>query len=179
MAAVSLLVLLIAVTFVLAAQREEWPERASEHWDGYQAYLRERQGVFPPGAYALATSEWYFDARDHRCPHDAWLESATLRESVSGPQIQDRSLSLHVTLLGAYHDLWIDLTYTDVRSYELGVVDGAGGHRDWRYDEFRLSDTGGVVHEIEWWHLHATGRWIIEAGDVQFTTRVRSSEPTS
>jgi len=42
----------------------------------YREYLKSQRSAFPPSAYALATSDWYFDPQDHRCPHDAWLERA-------------------------------------------------------------------------------------------------------
>lgn len=41
------------------------------------------------------------------------------------------------------------------------------GHGDWRYDEFRVTDAGHLVHEIEWWAAGEAGRWLIEAGDVR------------
>ncbi len=164
------------MTFLLSAQRDEWPERASEHWAAYQTYLAQRKDTFPPGAYALAAgSEWYFDPTDHRCPHDAWLHSAALEESAGGSRGEIRSLTLRVTLLGAYHDLWIDLVYPRVARYIFDMGDSTNGHRDWRYDEFRLSDAGRLVHEIEWWSMTETGRWIIEADDIQLTTRPRSA----
>jgi hypothetical protein len=34
-----------------------------------QQYLREHQHRFPPGAFALGTSEWWQLPHDHRCPH--------------------------------------------------------------------------------------------------------------
>ena len=164
------------MTFILSAQRERWPERANDDWTRYQAYLRQRQDAFPAGAYSLATADWYHDPSDHRCPHDAWLETATFEEATR----EIRSLDLRVTLLGAYHDLWIDLTYTGVARYVLDVQETTAGHRDWRYDEFRLSDTGHVVHEIEWADVTGTGRWVIEAEDVSFDTRLRPTpQPAS
>lgn len=42
------------------------------------------------------------------------------------------------------------------------------GHRDWRYDEFRLSKHGGVEHEIERCGPTATGTWLIEAAAVEY-----------
>jgi hypothetical protein len=35
----------------------------------YQDYLQSLKDGFPPSAYALATSDWYFNFNDHRCPH--------------------------------------------------------------------------------------------------------------
>ena len=40
---------------------------------------------------------------------------------------------------------------------------------DWRFDEFRLSDRGNLVHVIEWYHLAEVAQWIIESDDVVFS----------
>ena len=46
---------------------------------------------------------------------------------------------------------------------------------DWRYDEFRLSPAGHVLHEIEWAGAPSVeARWLIEASDVQLTTYPRA-----
>lgn|SRR5215471_1351559 len=64
---------------------------------------------------------------------------------------------------------WIhELRYPRVFRYALNVIDGERGHRDWRYDELRLSDRGYLFHEIEWSGLYATGVWVIEALDLEF-----------
>jgi hypothetical protein len=47
------------------------------------------------------------------------------------------------------------------------VNDGQGGHRDWRYDELRLSKDGRILHEIEWHGANEVGSWLIEASDVE------------
>lgn len=85
-----------------------------------------------------------------------------------GKRRQQRSLSVNVRLLGAYHDGYIELRYPHVSRCALNVTDGERGHRDWRYDELRLSDRGYLVHEIEWSGLYATGVWVIEALDLEF-----------
>jgi hypothetical protein len=46
----------------------------------YQAYIASVRDRLPQGAYALATSDWYYDSGDHRAPHDARLEAATIGE---------------------------------------------------------------------------------------------------
>jgi hypothetical protein len=43
-----------------------------------------------------------------------------------------------------------------------------GGHRDWRYDEFRVNEEGRLVHEIEWGGRKDTGSWLIVASDIEF-----------
>jgi hypothetical protein len=142
----------------------------------YREYVESAKDSFPPSAYALATSDWYFNPEDRRSPHDAWLESLHLTEPSSGERHEIRTLSLRLRLLGAYHDGFIELLYPRLFAYRLNVEDGEMGHRDWRYDEFRVSDRGRVIHEIEWCGPRRTGRWLIEASDVQlqwvpFSTR--------
>jgi hypothetical protein len=100
--------------------------------------------------------------------HDGWLETLSLTEPASGARAERRHLSLHLRLLGAYHDGFIELTYSKVFSYHLEVADGSQGHRDWRYDEFRLAANGMLIHEIEWSGATPTGSWLIEAADVAF-----------
>lgn len=134
----------------------------------YQEYLQSKKDVFAPSAHALATSDWYFNFKDHRCPHDAWLETLSLSELPSSNGRKRRSLSLNVRLLGAYHDGYIELRYPQVFRYVLNVRNGERGHRDWRYDELRVSDQGHLIHEIEWWGLHDVGAWVIEASDLEF-----------
>src|SRR5262245_2104045 len=99
------------MSFILAQQRDCDPVSA---FRDYATYLRENERRFPPSAYALATSDWYFDPRDHRCPHDAWLETATFRESSSGGRNERRTAELSVRLLGAYHDGYIEFVYPNV-----------------------------------------------------------------
>lgn len=130
---------------------------------------------FPRSAYGLATSEWYYDAEDHRCPHDAWLEAVVLSETATGPRREERSLTMLIRLLGAYHDGHIELRYPKVLRYRVECDPAAHGHRDWRYDEFRLTQDGNVLHEIEWWSTSAIGHWVIEASDVEFSWKPQSS----
>jgi len=68
-----------------------------------QAYPAEVRDRMPAGAFALATSDWDFNHADHRCPHDAWLESCELSE-VPERTVDERRIELTVRLFGAYHD---------------------------------------------------------------------------
>lgn len=63
------------MTYILSAHRDLGPPASTNYWEQYQTYLRTHRDRFPRGAYALATSDWYFTFSDHRSPHDAWLES--------------------------------------------------------------------------------------------------------
>jgi hypothetical protein len=92
----------------------------------------------------------------------------TVNENSSGERQEKRCVSLTVRLLGAYHDGYIELFYPRVHSYKFDVWNAERGHRDWRYDELRLSDRGNLLHEIEWCALNDTGRWLIEASDLEF-----------
>ena len=79
-------------------------------------------------------------------------------------------------LLGAYHDGWIELHYHDVSRYRLDLHRsksgiGRGGHRDWRYDEFRIDDDGHLIHEIQWYGRDDRATWQVHADDVAFTSR--------
>jgi len=163
------------MTYILAAERHRPEPEASELWAQYQKYLSENSHQFPPGALALATSDWYYGFSDHRAPHDSWLESALFSEPATGNRSEIRVLTLRVTLLGAYHDQILEFFYPEVFSYMLSNPGTDGGHFDWRYDEFRLSDKGHLIHEIEWAGApEYAGRWIIEASDVQFAARPRA-----
>ena len=133
----------------------------------YREYLRQNRAPFPPRAYTLATSEWYYASTDPRCPHDARMEALTLAEADSETQ-QERHLTLRVRLFGGHRNGYVELFYPRVFAYRLDTEDGGQGHRDWRYDEFRVTESGHLLHEIEWWGWGQTGRWLIEASDVEF-----------
>src|SRR4030095_13252194 len=98
----------------------------------YRDYLASVGASFPPSSYALATSDWYFDPGDRRCPHDAWLESLSLAEPSKGDRNEIRTLSLCVRLLGAYHDGFIELLYPRVFAYRLSLEGGQRRHHDSR-----------------------------------------------
>lgn len=155
------------MSFILTAQRSEGCPTA---FGRYRSYLAASKQSFPPGAYALATSDWYFDFRDHRCPHDSWLESVTVTEPASGERGEQRCTAIRVRLLGAYHDCQLELFYPRVLRYSFTAPSCTQGLGDWRYDEFRLSPAGHLIHEIEWagFSRDEGSRWIIEASDVEF-----------
>lgn len=129
----------------------------------YAEYVDAHREAFPPGALLLATADWYFAPIDSRCPHDSWLESACIVEPSSGERREIRTIDLRVRLLGSYHDGYLELTYTDVSAYQMLGPEVGDGHHDWRYDEFRLSTDGRLLHEIEW---SGGSRWIIECRDI-------------
>ncbi len=151
------------MSFILSDQRNN-----DCSFERYRTYLQSIRHALPEAVFALASSDWYFSFRDHRCPHDAWLESVTICEASSGERHEVRSTSLRIRLLAAYHDGFIEFYYPKVFRYDLDTQDATSGHRDWRYDEFRLSESGHVIHEVEWSGAWNTARWVIEASDVHF-----------
>lgn len=88
------------------------------------------------------------------------------------PADQHRGVTITIRLLGAYHDANLEFVYRDVSRYRPDFATPHHpenpGHRDWRYDEFRLVGDGRVEHEIEWWGPQPTGTWLIEAADVEY-----------
>ena len=139
--------------------------------DRYREYLVANRARFPSSAYSFATADWRFDPTDHRCPHDSWVETLTLFEPSSGEYREKRGLEIHIRLLGAYHDGYLNLVYSGVRSYSLdtpsdfALPPNGVGHGDWLVDEIRLSDHGHVLHEIE---FSRGSRWVIECRDIMY-----------
>jgi len=150
-----------AMTFILTADRDD---ESRDGYAEYLAYLEENRGRFPPGAHALATSGWYHGFGDPRAPHDSRLVHVTIAEVERSPSVSD--VTLRIRLLSAEGGE-IELFYPRVFACRIDLHHGARGHRDWRYDEFRLADGGRLVHEIEWWSSEETARWIIVAEDVE------------
>lgn len=145
--------------------RDSDPVKAFEK---YQAYIQSNTSLFPASVLALATSDWYYNFKDHRCPHDAWLESVLIHEPAEGERQEIRTTQMTVRLLGAYHDGYIEIRYKNIKSAIIDAFAVKSGHHDWRYDEFRLSESGYFVHEIEWCGLEGSAHWVVEAEDMEF-----------
>ncbi len=152
--------------YILSDQRDEAPVEA---FALYAAYIESERHRFPAGALALLDSDWYFGFSDPRAPHDAWLQSVQVIETRADGSDSSPETNLDIRLLGAFHNGIIQFTYAGVTSYTLNMHDLARGHRDWRYDEFRISESGYLIHEIEWFGPSETGRWLIQARDVTHT----------
>lgn len=141
----------------------------------YEAYMRYLQAIaeaLPTSAFAFASAPWHYDARNHQCPHDSWLESLTISELHEDSNVSRRSTAIAVRLLGAYHDGNIYLEYVDVNAYDLHLAGESGQtaashrwHGDWYVDEVRLGEDNRVVHEIL---FSDGGRWLIECCDILY-----------
>jgi hypothetical protein len=131
----------------------------------YQEYLRQHEQEFPPGAFALARADWYHNPNDHRCPHDGWLENLVISETAGTDK--KRTTAILIRLLASYHDGSLEFSYPAVYGYTFESRSCTRGLGDWRYDEFRLSPDGHLIHEIEsaGFPKGEGARWIIEASD--------------
>lgn len=155
--------------FILSHERDDDNNNIVSLFEKYATYLHKNREKFPRQAYSLATSDWYFDFHSHECPHDSWLENIEIQELHYGSRHENRAISISMKLLGSYHDGYIMLHYPLVYNYSLNFLSKNPGHRNWRFDEFRLSDEGHLIHEIEWCGIKDTARWVIEASDVIYT----------
>ncbi len=133
----------------------------------YQDYLHLNRNLLPPAAFELGTAEWYPNPNDHRCPHDGQLPSVAIMEPETCTRSERSQTSIRIHLSGTTS---IEFFYPKVFSYSLISRSCTRGLGDWRYDEFRVSPSGHLLHEIEWAGFpHEKGsRWIIEASDVEF-----------
>jgi hypothetical protein len=146
--------------------------KISALYERYRQYLQSIRDKMPVAAFSFATADWHYNAEDHRCPHDSWLDTLTIREPAAGERSEIREIEMHLRLLGSYHDGYIEITYKKVKSYSLDSPFESKmpprvrvGHGDWLIDEFRLSDRGYVVHEI----LFSRGsQWVIECEDILY-----------
>lgn len=131
-------------------------------WRLYREYLVSISEQLPPAAREFAFADWHHNFRDHRAPHDSWLESLVVHETASGSRQEIRQSHIKLRLFGAYHDGHIEIEYLNVKRYSIGCEFPA--HGDWDMDEIRLSDSGAVVHEIE----IGGATWLIECEDIRY-----------
>lgn len=137
----------------------------------YEQYLESIKMDLPPGARFFALVPWHYHMRDSRCPHDAWVEHLKIFEDATGDRSEVRMVGMHLRLLSANHDGYIEIRYQNVMDYRiLGGSHigehGTDGHGDWYIDDICLSEQGKVVHEV----LFERGyRWSIECDDLVYS----------
>ena len=90
-------------------------------WRKYKEHLAAISDRLPPSARDFALAEWHHNYKDHRAPHDAWVESLTINETASGLHQENRQAHIKLRLLGAYHDGHIEIEYLNVKRYSIGV----------------------------------------------------------
>ena len=117
---------------------------------------------------AFAAESWYSDPTDHRCPHDAWLESCEIREAWEGERSETGRTVITVRLLGAYHDGHIVFRYSSVERFAISSEAAASGLRDWVADQFSVVGTGVIRHDIIWAGQGPTAQWSIDARQIEY-----------
>ncbi|MBK8812784.1 MAG: hypothetical protein IPN69_20745 [Acidobacteria bacterium] len=130
-------------------------------FDEYRRSLNEVADRLPEGVRKFAISDWYYDASDHRCPHDSSVGSVSVTE-------ENGQIAIRLRLFGAFHDGELVFDYKMVSSYQISLRSNqfeTKTHSDWAVDEIGLSDDGSVVHEIRFVY---GDQWRIECSDIQF-----------
>jgi hypothetical protein len=145
--------------------RKDRPLNTGAEWDAawirYQSHLDSISKLLPSATRNYAFAEWHYNHLDHRAPHDSWLEKITTSEVFKNNNSLIPS-SLTLTLLGAYHDLRIEISYDDVHAYRVNRTHKSIG--DWLYDEITINQSGRVVHEIEF----ENGEVVVECADMVY-----------
>src|SRR4051794_20277806 len=100
--------------FIVQGVTGDEDARVPQGYQRYQEYLRAHKERFPSGAYDLATSGWYFDFADHRCPHDAWLTEMRIVEANAVDEPRLRTAEITIRLTNGYHDLYLEFVYPRV-----------------------------------------------------------------
>jgi len=125
---------------------------------------------------SFSDAEWYSDPSDHRCPHDAWLESFEIYEPAEGERSEKRTTAIVVRLLGAYHDGHITFRYSDVTSYEIRTAKSERGIGDWIDDQFTLHSDGSIKHKINWcMGSNTRSTWLIEAASITYEWKTKKA----
>jgi hypothetical protein len=125
----------------LTKTRTDDIQEMGDRFSDYQKYVEKNVGRFPSEIVELIKSRWYYDWQNHRCPHDAWLDSIKF-------SIDEKSRALTIKLLGAFHDLHIVYEYFDVLDVRMSF--GNNPVIEWDIDEYLLRDKNLYVHRIRW-----------------------------
>jgi hypothetical protein len=147
-------------------EQSNGPEKIANAYRAYTYYLESVRPVLPDSAYQFAAAPWHYDYADHRCPHDSWVQTLTISEPASGTPRHVRHVEIAIRLLGAFHDGYLELSYSGVRHYSLSGASGISkneGHGDWVTDEISLSERNLVCHQVL---LRNRSRWMIESTDI-------------
>lgn len=147
------------------------PKYVKSCFDAYYLYLDSVKNELPENTYNFAVNDWHYNFEDYKCPHDSWIENFLIKEKTDATQ--SKSVDMELRLLGAYHNGNIIINYLEVSSYKLEwnffqekKTDSKKlWHGDWMIDEISLSDSGKVIHEIE---FRFDGYWIIECKEVNY-----------
>ena len=126
----------------------------------------------------FARADWYSNPTDHRCPHDAWLESIEVSEPSKGGRREKRKTAITIRLLGAYHDGHIVFRYSDVSGFAIGSPSSGRGLGDWLEDRYSVPSIGSLRHDITWClGPDSKSFWFIEAGSITYEWIPKKGDP--
>lgn len=125
--------------------------KEGDYMSAYKAYvncLLEHKEQIPLNIVELATSDWYFNAADKRCFKDSWVVAVELTNNYKPQRKGREKAKLSLTLLGAYHDLYIKLDYLGVKNVKIdSYFRNLSKNREydsWRIDEFSVNKDGDI-----------------------------------
>lgn len=129
-------------------------EFVDKSFDLYRAYLETNRDSFPINVFEFAHDIERHTLSSPHSLHDSWLTSITVKENRKKHRPFEPKPSIELILLGQMHDRDIVLTYSGVASF---FMTGNKNPYNWAdtflgdvsCHEVRLSETGLLVHEIE------------------------------
>jgi hypothetical protein len=138
----------------------------------YEAYLAEIAERLPAEALGFARAPWRYDHSHPLCPHDLRIDQILVQDSAPDDFDEHRAASVKVILRRRYPTGKLVLEYSGVVAYSLQLLERGklpprtkGSHGDWLIDEVRLSESGGVEHEIE---FSNGGTWLVECATLSY-----------
>lgn len=161
------------MSYLITATEEEII--SGKAWKAYMTYLTSIKDRLPQTVYEFALADWHYDPRNPKCPHDAWVQEIKVKEIAEGERHEIRTTQIEITLLGAYHDRLLKVTYKDVTSHSINATHSQLGYGDWLTDEIGLSETGQVLHEIKFHHAFLR----IECCDIIFQEQLTATPYTA
>jgi hypothetical protein len=129
-------------------------EDFEEEQRSFRSYMKELESArsrICDSLYDFVTAGWHYDHRDRRCLHDMRLSSLVLKEET----VQKSNISIELTLMGAFFDRQLFLTYQGVTCYSCSIPLSAmvhppqGSHGDVLTDEVAIMKDGQMVHGIQ------------------------------
>ena len=118
------------MTYILSNERDD---NVALSFENYRDYLLSNRDKLSDSVYKLATSDWWYDFKDHKCPHDAWLERVLIIEPSEGKRNENRTTKVKIMLLSAYQDGYIELSYKNAVSIKIDSHNVKLGHKDCYY----------------------------------------------
>jgi hypothetical protein len=123
----------------------------SEALSNYRKYITEIEEKLPLTVVNLVKSDWYFNARDPRCPKDGWVVKQLISNDYSVKTREKLPSEFELELLGAYHDCLLNFKYKSVLDLAIQGCAGSLVNKDydpWRIDEFSTDEDDNLIHEI-------------------------------